>query len=103
MSYLIRQFGFEEKFFVAVQIMDVLSTLLAFTIGLEEANPILKLFFPHFGLVGGFLIGKLLTAAVLFWYSVNKNKLSRLYLVNRAFCCIVVWNLSLIAIKFFGV
>jgi len=85
--------------FAALQVADVVSTLIGFSVGLSEANPAISQFFPSMGPVAGLIFGKLLTVSVILGFFVvrpSANTDKKWNFVNRLFTLIVLWNAALI-------
>ena len=76
--------------FIVLQILDFLTTLLAFHLGAFEINPIVARLTVMFGPVGGVLCSKLI--AIFIAAGVRK----RLWIVNLFYSGIVCWNIIIL-------
>lgn len=85
--------------FILLQALDVASTLIAFSMGGLEANPLVRPFLA-FGEVGGLLAAKaaVLTVGLLCW---RYGKLSVIRKASWLYVAIVAWNVSVIAWSMF--
>ncbi len=83
--------------FIALQILDVMTTLLGFMLGAKETN-LVVLRFLHLGTLNGLIAAKLFAVVVLIAIvSSGRVRLARLIrLLNLAFAAIVTWNLVMI-------
>lgn len=88
----------DRNIFLALQVSDVLSTLIGFSLGFPEANPILRWFFPLFGVEFGLVVGKFLTASACYTFAVSRKKPMWKF-VNVGFSLVVLWNIFGIALK----
>lgn len=77
-------------FFFALQLLDLLTTLLAFHYGAFEINPIVARLTIMFGKIGGVVCGKLI--AVFLAMGVRK----RLWIVNLFYIGVVCWNVLIL-------
>ncbi len=73
--------------FVALQVLDLLTTLAAFRAGAFEVNPLVAHLTVVFGRLGGVLLGKVI--AVLIALRVRRL----LWVVNVFYTLIVLWNI----------
>jgi len=69
-----------------LQILDLITTLLAFRVGAFEVNPLVARLTVFFGPTGGVLASKIL--AVVIALGVRK----RLWMVNIFYVGVIVWN-----------
>lgn len=77
------------KLFTALQIFDIVSTLLFIALGIEEGNPLLRLLAPHVGMVVALFLVKMLGVTLaLIWYKAGRS-LTR---INYAFSGLILWN-----------
>ena len=83
--------------FVALQLLDVLTTMLGLRVGAHEGNYLVAQFM-HWGPALGLLIAKFL-GFVLLLLAFAVGKLRLLRLLNLWFLCIVGWNLAIIWIQ----
>ena len=91
----------QRHYFLFLQFADVLTTLFAFSIGLGEANPVLRWFFPIFGPVMGLVVGKLLTVMVMMAFMMTR-KTPNWNFVNKCFLVVVGWNITIIGFTILG-
>jgi hypothetical protein len=78
--------------FIALQILDFLTTLLAFHWGAFEINPIVARLATMFGPVGGVLCSKLI--AIFIAFGVRK----RLWIVNLFYVGVICWNIIVLVL-----
>jgi hypothetical protein len=78
--------------FIVLQILDFLTTLLAFHLGAFEINPIVARLTVMFGPVGGVLCSKLI--AIFIAVGVRK----RLWIVNLFYSGVVCWNIIILVL-----
>ena len=84
---------FQAKWsFIALQILDLATTLFAFHLGGYEVNPLVARMTAIFGPLGGVAVSKVL--AVLIAWRVQKL----LWVANLFYTGIVSWNIVLIAV-----
>jgi hypothetical protein len=83
--------------FVALQLLDVITTVLGLRVGAQEGNYLVARFM-HWGPAMGLLIAKFLGFLVLL-VTFAMGKLRVLRLLNLWFLCIVFWNLAIIWIQ----
>ena len=81
--------------FIALQAVDIITTLIAFRLGGTEQNPLVASFLS-IGAIPGLLLSKAAVIA-LASLAVSYGKGRRLHLANVAFTLVVVWNLSIIS------
>ena len=86
--------------FVALQFLDVLTTILGLSVGAHEGNYLVAQFM-HWGPALGLLIAKFL-GFVLLLVAFAAGKLRLLRMLNLWFLCIVAWNLAIIWIQILG-
>ena len=86
--------------FVALQLLDILTTLLGLRVGAREGNYLVARFI-HWGPAMGLLIAKFLGFLVLL-VTFAAGRLRILRLLNLWFLCIVAWNLAIIWIQRVG-
>lgn len=72
--------------FVALQALDLLTTMIAFRMGAYEVNPLVAHLTVAFGRFGGVLISKLI--AITIALGVRK----RLWIINIFYALIILWN-----------
>ena len=73
--------------FAVLQVLDFLTTLLAFHVGAFELNPLIAHLIVLFGRVGGVVLSKRI--ALLLALGVRK----RLWVVNLFYVGVICWNL----------
>jgi len=73
--------------FAVLQVLDLLTTLLAFHVGAFEVNPLIAHLMALFGRVGGVVLGK--GIALILALGVRK----RLWIVNLFYVGVICWNL----------
>jgi Domain of unknown function (DUF5658) len=77
--------------FIGLQIGDIITTIIFLSMGVQEANPIVKAAIVHFGPLPGLLLIKIIAIGLaLWWYSRNKE---RMVLVNCFYAVLVCWNI----------
>jgi hypothetical protein len=76
--------------FVALQVLDILTTLAAFHFGAFEANPLVARLTREFGVIGGLIAGKVI--ALLIVLGVRR----RVWIVNLFYAAVVVWNIYVV-------
>ena len=72
--------------FVALQVLDLLTTLAAFHAGAFEVNPLVARLTVEFGRVGGLIISKLIAALI----ALGVKRL--VWVINLFYTGIVCWN-----------
>ncbi len=77
---------FSRWTFVALQVLDLLTTLTAFHLGAMEVNPLVARLTVYFGRTGGVVVSKLI--AILLAMGVRK----RIWIINLFYAAIIVWN-----------
>jgi len=86
-------------FFIALQIADVISTILCFQIGLTETSPATAFFIAHLGVIMGLLAGKLCVCGLAYVLLEYRKKLrATLWIANAAYVLVVLWNLFLFSV-----
>ena len=86
--------------FVALQFLDVLTTILGLSVGAREGNYLVAQFM-RWGPALGLLIAKFL-GFLLLLVAFAAGKMRILRLLNLWFLCIVAWNLAIIWIQILG-
>lgn len=86
--------------FVAWQVCDVITTLIALSLGAHEGNYMVARFM-HWGPALGLLIAKLL-GFLLLLLAFKAGKIRQLRMLNIWFACIVGWNAAMIWIQRLG-
>jgi hypothetical protein len=82
------------QMFVYLQVLDFLTTLVGFRVGLGEASPFIRLL-VSFGPVWGLAVSKLV-ALGLGGLCVHLNRVKVISMINYWYAGLVIWNLSLI-------
>lgn len=83
--------------FVYLQVLDVLTTLLGFRLGLSEASPFIQ-FLLRMGPVAG-LLGSKAVALSLGGVCIWRDRLRVIRWINYWYAALVIWNLALIATR----
>jgi hypothetical protein len=79
--------------FIGLQGMDLLTTLLAFSRGGIELNPVVRSLIPWTGRVLAIFASKVILISLILLYSRRKRVL---YLGNILYTAVVGWNLAII-------
>lgn len=80
-------------FFVVLQILDLLTTLLAFNRGGVELNPVVRMFMPWMGRGLAVLTCKALLVAAV-WSFRNRRRV--LLIGNAFYTLVVIWNVTVL-------
>lgn len=88
--------------FWVIQLLDVITTLIGFQLGLSEGSPFLTRFFPVFGQVGGLLVGKIVMWIPATIYLIKSSR-PKYAVINVPVAGVVCWNITLIGLRSFGV
>ncbi len=80
--------------FVALQLLDLLTTLVAFHVGAFEVNPLVAHLTVKFGRVRGVLISKVIAVAI----AMGVRKL--LWVVNLFYAFVVGWNILMLTLLY---
>ncbi len=80
--------------FVYLQLLDVLTTMIGFLLGLGEASPFIR-WLMQMGPLSGLLASKAI-AVLLGGYCVWQKRFQVIKLINYWYAALVVWNLYLI-------
>ncbi|MCS7315283.1 MAG: DUF5658 family protein [Bryobacterales bacterium] len=80
--------------FVYLQLLDLMTTVLALQLGGREVNPLIR-WLMQIGPVQGLTLAKV-AACVLAGYCVWKNKARVIRWTNYWFAALIVWNLTMI-------
>ena len=83
------------SFFILLQVLDLATTLVALALGGFENNPIVA-HIMTLGPISGLVVSKIVVIG-LATAGAFLDKKRGIRLANVAFCCIVVWNVSVIA------
>ena len=76
--------------FVALQVLDIFTTLAAFRVGAFEANPLIARFTQELGAARGLIGAKLV--ALLIVLGVRR----RMWVVNLFYAAVVLWNIYVV-------
>ncbi len=77
--------------FLYLQILDVISTLIGFSLGNPEASPFIRLM-VRWGPVPG-LVGSKLVAVACVWICIRLNRWGLVRWINYWYGGLVIWNL----------
>ena len=80
--------------FLYLQVLDVLSTLIGFSLGNTEASPFIRLLI-HWGPVTGLIVSKLF-AAVCLAVCILLNRWDLIRWINYWYAALVIWNLYIV-------
>jgi hypothetical protein len=72
--------------FVALQVLDLTTTLIAFRLGAMEVNPLVAHLTVYFGRTGGVVASKLIAIAIAMGVK------RRIWIINLFYAGIIVWN-----------
>ena len=78
--------------FVALQVLDLLTTLAAFRAGAFEVNPLVAQLTVHFGRLGGVLASKIIAVCI----ALGVRRL--LWVVNLFYMGVVFWNVVVLVL-----
>lgn len=92
--FSVERFQPEIQIFLYLQVLDLLTTLIGFRIGLGEASPFVRLLIG-FGPVAGVMASKAI-AVLLAGYCLVNGRERVIRWINYWFAALVVWNLTLI-------
>lgn len=82
------------QLFLYLQLLDLITTLLGFRMGLSEASPFIH-FLMQFGILGG-LLGSKMVGVVIGAFCVWRRRFRVIGLINYWYAALVIWNLFLI-------
>jgi hypothetical protein len=77
---------FSSWTFVALQVLDLTTTLIAFRLGGMEVNPLVAHLTVYFGRTGGVVASKLIAIAIAMGVK------RRIWIINLFYAAIIVWN-----------
>jgi hypothetical protein len=80
-------------FFIALQCMDLITTLAAFSRGGVELNPVVRSLMPWTGQVAAVVVSKSILISLVFLLSRRKRIL---YFGNILYSAIVTWNMAIV-------
>jgi hypothetical protein len=83
--------------FFCLQVLDVLTTLVGFRLGLVEASPFIQVLM-RLGPIAG-LLGSKLLAVLLGGWCVWRGRFRTIQLINYWYTALVIWNLALIMMR----
>lgn len=78
--------------FVVLQLLDLLTTMVAFHVGAFEINPLVAHLTFHFGRFGGVLLSKLITLFII----MGVKRL--VWIANLVYLVIVLWNVIVLVL-----
>jgi hypothetical protein len=82
----VRKILFSRWTFVALQVLDLSTTLIAFRLGAMEVNPLVAHLTVYFGRTGGVVASKLIAIAIAMGVK------RRIWMINLFYAGIIVWN-----------
>ena len=82
----IKRILFSRWTFVVLQLLDLLTTLIAFRLGAVEVNPLVAHLAVYFGKTGGVIASKLL--AIVIAMGIKR----RIWIINLFYAVIIIWN-----------
>ena len=82
----VRKILFSRWTFVALQVLDLSTTLIAFRLGAMEVNPLVAHLTVYFGRTGGVVASKLIAIAI------GMGVKRRIWIINLFYAGIFVWN-----------
>jgi hypothetical protein len=82
----IKRVLFSRWTFVALQVLDLSTTLIAFRLGAMEVNPLVAHLTVYFGRTGGVIASKLIAIAIAMGVK------RRIWIINLFYIGIIVWN-----------
>jgi len=77
--------------FLYLQILDILSTLIGFSLGNSEASPFVRLL-VHWGQLAGVVLSKIVAVGIAFICLLLRRRKLILW-INYFYAALVVWNL----------
>jgi len=77
--------------FLYLQILDILSTLIGFSLGNSEASPFVRLL-VHWGPLAGVVLSKIVAVGIAFICLLLRRRKLILW-INYFYAALVVWNL----------
>jgi hypothetical protein len=80
--------------FIGLQCMDLLTTLIAFSQGGVELNPVVRGLMPWTGKVMAVFASKVILISLILLYSNGRKRV--LFLGNILYTAVVVWNLAIV-------
>jgi hypothetical protein len=83
-------------FFAALQVMDIYTTLLVFSLGGYESNPVMGWWLGRTGPIVGLLLGKLLAFGIYLVLDRYRPRGARK--VKLFYTGVVTWNLAVLAL-----
>ena len=82
----IKRVLFSRWTFVALQLLDLFTTLIAFRLGAVEVNPLVAHLAMYFGKTGGVIASKLV--AIVIAMGIKR----RIWIINLFYAVIIIWN-----------
>jgi Domain of unknown function (DUF5658) len=80
--------------FIGLQCMDLLTTMIAFSQGGIELNPVVRGLMPWTGKVMAVFASKVILISLILLYSNGRKRV--LFLGNILYTAVVVWNLAIV-------
>ena len=77
--------------FLYLQVLDILTTLIGFSLGNTEASPFVRML-VHWGPLNGLLLSKIVAAGLAFTCLLLRRRKLILW-INYYYAALVVWNL----------
>ena len=77
---------FSRWTFVVLQLLDLMTTLIAFRLGAVEVNPLVAHLAVYFGRTGGVIASKLV--AIVIAMGIKR----RIWIINLFYAGIIIWN-----------
>ena len=90
----------QPALFLILQTGDLMTTLTGLSVGLGEANPAIRAFFPLLGPIEGLVLAKV-TLAYICYLAVVKLDPEKFWFVNTISACVVIWNLVMITARLY--
>lgn len=85
--------------FAFLQTLDILTTLVFLSLGVQEANPLVQWAMAHVGTAAGGLLLVKVAAIGLALFCWRRQRMSLLSRANLFFTCLVLWNLTAIGLQ----
>jgi hypothetical protein len=82
----VRKVVFSRWTFVALQVLDLTTTLIAFRLGAIEVNPLVAHLTVYFGRTGGVVASKLIAIAIAMGVK------RKIWIINLFYAGIIIWN-----------
>ena len=85
------------QIFLVLQLLDVVTTMIGFKVGLAEASPFVR-FLIHLGPMTGLLVSKVI-AILLAGFCVWSGRYQVIRYINYWYAALVAWNVALITLR----